>query len=152
MNMNPTRVFPLVLLLGLAACGRQQERRDAALDTTSATGMAAMPLRGTALIGPMRAHLDSLQAATGPALGAALPAHDARAAELLDAMGADMAMMGMSADSAWSALTDSVRLDLAALPGLSGPALLSRARAHVGRLRRLLAMHEQMTSTPGNRR
>lgn len=142
--MNRARASVVLLMLGAAACRRQDGARNASPDTAATSGMAAMPMRAPALIAPMRGYLDSLANATGPALRAALAAHDARAGELLDAMGADMAMMGMSADTAWSALTDSVRLDLAALPGLSASALVTRVRAHVGRMQRLLAMHERM--------
>lgn len=142
--MNRALASVVLLTLSAAACGGQGESSDAAPDTAAAAGMAAMPMRGTALIAPMRAHLDSLASATGPTLAAALGAHDARAAALLDALGADMAAMGMSADSAWVALTDSVRLDLADLPSLAGRPLEARVRAHVARMRRLLERHSRM--------
>lgn len=59
-------------------------------------------------------------------------------------MGADMRGMNMTPDSAWAALSDSLRQDLADLPSLSGGALKSRMQAHVGRMQRMLAMHEGM--------
>jgi len=41
-------------------------------------------------------------------------------------------------------LSDSLRRDLADLPGLMGSALTARMQAHIGRLRRMMAMHEGM--------
>ena len=63
---------------------------------------------------------------------------------MLDAMGSDMAMMGMQPGSAWAGLADSVRRDLADLPSLTGRALTTRVQAHIGRVRRLLDMHATM--------
>ena len=63
---------------------------------------------------------------------------------MLDAMGSDMTMMNMRPDSAWTALTDSVKRDLADLPWLSGRALETRLTAHADRMRRLLTMHRAM--------
>lgn len=74
--------------------------------------------------------------------------HDALTSRMLDAMGADMAMMGMMGDAVWVALTDSVKRDLADLPALSGQALTTRLRSHVSRTRRLLTMHEGMMRSP----
>ena len=52
--------------------------------------------------------------------------------------------MKMSETPEWSALTDSVKQDLAELPSLKGQALSSRTRAHADRGRRLMRAHEQM--------
>jgi len=92
----------------------------------------------------MRAHLDSL-AATSPQFAAGmLGMHEAMASRMLDAMGADMTAIGMKPDPAWTALTDSIKQDLADLPALSGRALDARLKAHIDRMRRLMAMHEGM--------
>ena len=92
----------------------------------------------------MRAHLDSL-ATTSPQFAAGmLSMHEAMASRMLDAMGADMTAMGMKPDPAWTALTDSIKRDLADLPAVSGRALDARLKAHIGRMRRLMAMHEGM--------
>ena len=107
-------------------------------------GMAGMRMRSDSLMPTMRAHLDSLAALPGRASAEMLATHDARASVLLDAMGADMMMMGMKPNPAWTALTDSVRRDLTELPSLSGNALSAGMRAHVERVRRLLGMHETM--------
>ncbi|MDZ4862259.1 MAG: hypothetical protein SGJ01_02340 [Gemmatimonadota bacterium] len=73
-----------------------------------------------------------------------IAAHQDMASRMMDAMGADMRGMNMTPDSAWAALTDSVRQDLADLPGLSAGALTSRMPAHIGRMRRMMALHEGM--------
>lgn len=63
---------------------------------------------------------------------------------MLDKMGADMHAMRMSESPEWTALTDSVKPDLAELPDLEGQALSARMRAHGKRARRLMGMHEKM--------
>lgn len=50
----------------------------------------------------------------------------------------------MQPDSAWAALADSVRQDLADLPGQTGAAPETRMQAHIARVRRMLVMHEGM--------
>ena len=107
-------------------------------------GMQGMMMRSDSLMPMMRAHLDSL-ATTSPQFAAGmLSMHEAMASRMLDAMGADMTAMGMTPDPAWTALTDSVKRDLADLPAVSGRALDARLKAHIGRMRRLMAMHESM--------
>ena len=55
-----------------------------------------------------------------------------------------MRQMNMSETPQWSALTDSVKQDLAELPSLKGQALSGRMRAHAGRVQRLITAHEGM--------
>jgi hypothetical protein len=55
-----------------------------------------------------------------------------------------MREMNMSASPEWSALTDSVKEDLAELPTLEGQELSARMRGHVDRVKRLMGMHERM--------
>jgi hypothetical protein len=62
----------------------------------------------------------------------------------MDQMGTEMRQMKMAETPEWSALTDSVKQDLAELPGLKGQALSARMRVHADRVRRLIAAHEQM--------
>jgi len=50
----------------------------------------------------------------------------------------------MSGPPEWSALTDSVKQDLAELPNLKGQQLSARVRAHADRVKRLIAMHQKM--------
>src|SRR5258705_346917 len=92
----------------------------------------------------MGAHLDSLIAISPQFAAGMVSMHEAMASRMLDAMGADMTAMGMTPDPAWTALTDSIKRDLADLPTVSGRALDARLKAHIGRMRRLMAMHEGM--------
>lgn len=144
--MNGTMIAGLAAVLVVAACGekKREPQQQAMPGMGNMPGMAGMTMRSDSLMPMMRAHLDSLAALPGRASAEMLAAHDARASALLDAMGADMTMMGMAPDSAWTALTDSVKRDLADLPSLSGRALETRVQAHVGRVRRLLDMHTAM--------
>ena len=136
----------LALALGtLAACGRRQEGVETP-KADSAGAMAGMQsaMRGMQMMPLMRAHLDSLGAMQPAQIAAAMAAHQDLASRMMDAMGADMLAMRMKPDSAWGALGDSLRQDLAELPVLSGAALQTRMKAHIGRMQRMLAMHEGM--------
>jgi hypothetical protein len=70
--------------------------------------------------------------------------HQQMMSRMMDGMGADMRNMKMSGTSEWSALTDSVKQDLADLPNLKGRQLSARVRAHTDRVTPLIAMHEKM--------
>jgi hypothetical protein len=108
------------------------------------SSMQGMSMRSDSMMLMMRAHLDSMAAVSPQFVGSMMATHDAMASRMLDAMGSDMRMMNMQPDSAWTALADSVKRDLAELPSLSGRALELRLRAHVGRMRRLLDRHGAM--------
>src|SRR5437899_2980702 len=108
------------------------------------TGMQGMGMRSDSLMPIMRAHLDSLAALSPQYAAGMLSMHEAIASRMLDAMGADLTAMGMKPDPAWTALTDSIKHDLADLPAVSGRAPDARLKAHIGRMRRLMAMHEGM--------
>ncbi len=136
-----TRKLMLALVL-LAACGRKPEPSGAPAD--SAGSMAGMPIQGMQMMPMMQAHFDSMAGMPAPQMAAKMSAHQDMASRMLDAMGADMRMMNMQPDAAWTALADSVRRDLAELPGLSGEALESRMKAHIDRMRRMMARHREM--------
>lgn len=104
----------------------------------------SMPMPSMDLLPAVRAYVDSLWSAEPGALAGVVVGHRGRIEPMLTAMDQDMKAMNMTADPAWRALTDSVRSDLAALPGLSGEPLVLRLRAHAGRMRRLLQRHELM--------
>jgi hypothetical protein len=104
--------------------------------------MTDMPSMG--MMAAMRAHTDSMHTASPDRMKAMMPAHQEMASKMLDAMGSDMRMMSMTGDSAWTALSDSVRRDLAELPDLTGKQFSERLRAHIGRIQRLMAQHETM--------
>ena len=135
----------LIAAFALGACSKKPEAaRAGGADT--ATGMAGMQvgMAGKDLIPVMQHHLDSLGAMSPAQMAEAMTAHQDLASRLMDGMGADMRSMSMPPDSAWTALSDSVRRDLADLPALSGDVLKNRVTAHIGRMRRLMAMHETM--------
>lgn len=134
-----------LVLTGLLACGEKKPEQQRAMPGMEGMpGMQGMAMKSDSLIPMMRGHLDSLGAMPGASLPGMLKTHDAMTSQMLDAMGGDMRMMNMPADTAWNALADSIRRDLADLPALSGRPLEVRVRAHVDRMRRLLDMHARM--------
>lgn len=139
-------LIPLSLLA--AACGGERESGGEA-GSASDTGMQgmAMPSMRMPSMGMMagvQAYLDSVVRAEPGELSRMVAGHRDRMEPMLMAMDQDMKAMNMTADAAWQALTDSVRSDVAAVPGLSGEVLVLRMRAHAGRMRRLLGRHESM--------
>ncbi len=146
--MNRTMIAGLSAALLIAACGKKEAAPQQAMpgmgDMPGTTGMQGMGMRSDSLMPMVRAHLDSLAALSPQFATGMLSTHEAMASRMLDAMGADMTAMGMTPDRPWTALTDSVKRDLADLPAVSGRALDARLKAHIGRMRRLMAMHESM--------
>jgi len=106
--------------------------------------MMSITMKADSLMPMMRAHLDSLESIPGRLNADMLARHEQMASQMLDAMGSDMRMMGMQADSTWAALSDSVRQDLAAIPTLSGRSLDARLTAYRARMRRLMDKHAGM--------
>jgi hypothetical protein len=129
----------------LAACGKKQDSSQAAAADT-AVGMGGMgkAMQGVQMMPVMRAHLDSLGVMEPAQMGAVMVAHQGLASRMMDAMRADMRAVNMNPDSAWSALSDSLRQDLAELPGLSGAGLKTRMQGHIGRMQRIMALHQGM--------
>ena len=145
--MNRTMIAGLTAALVVAACGKKESAPQQAMpgmgNMPGMTGMQGMGRRSDSLMPMMRVHLDSLAAISQFAAGM-LSMHEAMSSRMLDAMGADMTAMGMKPDPAWTALTDSIKQDLAELPAVSGRALDERLKAHIARMRRLMAVHEGM--------
>jgi len=132
-------------LVMLAACGKREEAvRAPAADTGGQMGGMQMSMQGMQMMPMMRAHVDSLAAMGPEQMAAMMAAHQDLASRMMDAMGADMRQMNMQPDAAWTALSDSLRQDLAELPALSGDALENRMQVHVGRMRRMMDLHQQM--------
>jgi hypothetical protein len=104
--------------------------------------MGGMP--GIGLMTAMRSQMDSIAAMSPAQIQARMAAHRALSSQMMDAMGADMRNRHVTPGAGWSALSDSVRQDLAELPTLSGAALQTRMRAHLDRMRRLMGQHESM--------
>ena len=143
------RALHCVLFLAafsVAGCSRKPDSSAVQSDSTSADTMAnmPMPMKGMEMVPTMRAHLDTMMVMTPAQMAAAMAAHEDMASRVMDAMGADMRGMNMTPDSAWTALSDSLRQDLAELPALSGNQLKDRMDAHIGRMRRMMVMHEGM--------
>jgi len=107
-------------------------------------GMGMGGMQGMQMMSNMRAHMDSMMHMSPQQMQAMMAMHQGMMSQMMDAMGADMRNMKMSGSPEWSALTDSVKQDLADLPNLKGQALSARMRAHADRVERLIAMHEKM--------
>lgn len=151
--MKATR---LILILGgivLAGCGgkggeeaRSREGQHGAagmgMDSMGMGGHMGMDSMGT--MPTMRAHMDSMMQRPPEQMRAMMASHDRMMSAMMDRMGADMRRMNMTGNAEWNALVDSVKRDLGDLPGLEGAALSARMKAHADRVRRLLAMHEDM--------
>lgn len=135
----------MTALMTLAACGNREEAaRTPAADTGGQMGGMHMSMQGMQMMPMMRAHCDSLAAMGPEQMAAIMAAHQDLASRMMDAMGADMRQMNMQPDATWTALSDSLRQDLAELPALSGDTLENRMQAHIGRMRRLMDLHQQM--------
>jgi len=103
-----------------------------------------MAMSGSGMRPMMRAHMDSMMRMSPGQMSAIMATHDRMMSQMMDRMGSDMRGMHMSGDAKWNALMDSVKADLAELPGLQGGELASHMKAHAARLERLIAMHEAM--------
>jgi hypothetical protein len=145
--MRTTNWVLILAAFTTAGCGKKPDATPASQKDSAAPGtMAGMPMekRGMEMLPTMRAHLDSLAGMSSSQMAAAMPAHEDLASRTMDAMGADMRGMNITPDSVWTALSDSLRQDLAELPSLSGNQLTDRMQAHIGRMRRMMVMHEGM--------
>lgn len=133
----------------LAGCG-DKARTDQASGGTKADSMVGVEMgkhgrmRSMEMMPGMRAHMDSMAQASPEQMKLMMKMHEEMGSRTLDAMGADMRSMNMTTDAAWTALSDSIRNDLAELPGLSGSALKQRMQGHVTRVERLMDRHEEM--------
>ncbi len=150
----------LVGALAVAGCNGGGDRAERAPDSagmmdhmdsgrmghtdSGGMGMGGMQMQGMHMMPQMRAHMDSMSRMSPQQMQSMMATHEGMMSRMMDGMGADMRGMNMSAAPEWSALTDSVKEDLAELPDLKGQALLARMRDHAGRVQRLIAMHESM--------
>jgi hypothetical protein len=101
-------------------------------------------MQGMTMMSGMGAHMDSMMRMSPQQMQAMMAMHEQMMSRMMDGMGADMRGMNMSGTPEWSALTDSVKQDLADLPNLKGQQLSARMRAHAARVKRLIAMHQKM--------
>jgi hypothetical protein len=135
--------------LALAGCGGGADRAGRSdtggmMGRMDSGGIGGMDMRGMQMMRQMRAHMDSMGRMSPGQMQAMMASHQAMMSQMMDRMGSDMRQMKMSETPEWSALTDSVKQDLAELPSLKGQALSGRIRAHADRVRRLISAHEQM--------
>jgi hypothetical protein len=107
-------------------------------------GVGGMGMGASSMMPMMRAQLDSMMRMSPEQMSGMMASHDRMMSEMMDRMGSDMRSMHMSGDARWTGLVDSVKSDLADLPGLQGQELAGRMKAHADRVQRLLAMHENM--------
>jgi hypothetical protein len=153
--MRPMLWVLSVAMVALAACkGKDQsaeQAQPAGQQGMSGMNMDSMPMGGDHMgmgssnaMPMMRAHMDSMMGMSPEQMSGMMAAHEQMMSQMMDRMGADMRGMNMSGDAKWNALTDSVKADLADLPGVHGKELSARMKAHTARVQRLIAMHEGM--------
>ena len=134
------------LLLASAACSKAKDTPATESHggmSMDSSGMAGMSGIGNPVL-MMQAHTDSMMRMKPEQMSGMMASHERMMSQMMDQMGSEMRQMKMSKTPEWSALTDSVKQDLAELPGLKGQALSARMRAHAGRVQRLVQAHEQM--------
>jgi hypothetical protein len=145
------KALPLMLIVGVvasAACNKPKEGQTAdsqggmKMDSGQMQGMSGMGYSG--MMPMMQAHTDSMMRMNPDQMSAMMSSHERMMSQMMDQMGGEMRQMKMAETPEWSALTDSVKQDLAELPSLKGQALSTRMRAHAGRVQRLIAAHEGM--------
>ena len=146
--MKALRMTVIAGLLASAACNKPKDTPAADSHSgmpTDSGGMRGMSGMGNSGMMPvMQAHTDSMMRMNPTQMSGMMAAHERMMSQMMDQMGGQMRQMKMSETPEWSALTDSVRQDLAELPELKGQALSSRMRAHADRVQRLMKAHEQM--------
>ena len=142
--------------LTIAGCGGGGNRAESSREPNRGTGgmtghmdsggmrTGGMNVQGVQMMSGMRAHMDTMMRMSPRQMQALMASHQAMMSRMLDTMGSDMRGMNMSGTPEWTALTDSVKRDLADLPNLKGQELESRMRAHADRVERLITMHQRM--------
>jgi hypothetical protein len=148
------KLFPIFTVLVALACSKP----DAAAtvdstkpDSTSppiADSLAMHPdstgATPSAVVREVETTLSRMHGVSGDSLKALIPGQRQAAANMIASFNKQMRDMNMTADAAWSAVTDSLRTDLRTLPDLTGPELQARIPAHEARLKRLIQMHQTM--------
>ena len=150
----------------MTACGRSDSARtDSAMapaadamrgDSGTMGGMnGMMPPRGTdsmpamtsgssmpGMSAPMTAHMAAMKGAGNAAMKSMLPEHVRMVTGMLSEMNEQMSNMKMTAAPGWTALSDSIRVDLKQMPGKSAKDLAAMMPAHEMRITHLTAIHE----------
>jgi hypothetical protein len=146
-SMKAFHMMVMLVLLAAGACNKPKDTlaADSQGGMKMDSGMAGMPGMGNSGMMPMmQAHTDSMTRMTPEQMSGMMASHERMMSQMMDQMGGEMRQMKMSETREWSALTDSVKQDLAELPSLKGQALSTRMKAHADRVRRLIASHEGM--------
>ena len=143
--MKALYISMLVATAASAACNNPKSEREkeghGARTGEGGTGSHGAMAMDSATI---PAHLDSMTSMSPGRMSQMMSGHERMMSEMLDQMGSEMRQMNMKEAPEWTALTDSVKRDLADLPGLQGQELSRRMTAHSERVKRLLAMHSKM--------
>ena len=146
--MRTTYLAMIGGLLLSAACSkpaREEPAADAHPGMAMDSGhMRGMGMESAGMMPRMQAHMDSMMRMDPEQMSRMMAGHERMMSEMMDQMGGEMRQMKMEENPEWRALSDSVKQDLAELPGLKGRALSDRMRAHSDRVKRLLAMHGNM--------
>jgi hypothetical protein len=146
--MKALHMMGVAAVLASAACNKPKDGQAA--DTQSGMKMDSGQMQGmdgmgnSGMMPMMQAHTDSMMRMNPEQMSRMMATHERMMSRMMDQMGSEMRQMKMAETPEWSALTDSVKQDLAELPNLKGQALSARMRAHAGRVQRLIKAHEQM--------
>jgi hypothetical protein len=146
--MKALHMMVIAALWASTACNKPKEEAAAdahagmTMDSGRMEGMSGMGKSG--MMPMMQAHTDSMMRMNPEQMSGMMASHERMMSKMMDQMGTEMRQMKMSGTPEWSALTDSVKQDLAELPSLKGQALSVRMRAHAGRVQRLMKAHQQM--------
>ncbi len=145
------KVLQLTVIVGLLASAACNKPKDTpAADSHSGMKMDSGAMRGMSGMGDsgmtsmMKAHTDSMMRMSPDQMSGMMATHERMMSQMMDRMGGEMRQMKVSETPEWSALTDSVKQDLAELPSLKGQGLSARVRAHGDLVRRLITAHEGM--------
>jgi hypothetical protein len=105
----------------LGAC--KGDKRSVVPQPAGQQGVGGMGMGASSMMPMMRAQLDSMMRMSPEQISGMMASHDRMMSEMMDRMGSDMRSMHMSGDARWTGLVDSVKSDLADLPGLQGQEL-----------------------------
>ena len=144
----------LLLFIALAGCTQAADQPAAGRAAPAAElDTAVMPMQGMAGMGsgPMMAQMRELMRTEHSDTGhTMMTGHLQMATQMLAQMEKDM--QSMKPDPRWSALLDSVRKDMAAMPAMEGGMMQGRGRgamspamtAHRNRMMRLMDLHQSL--------
>jgi hypothetical protein len=147
----PMSALLVVLLLGLSACGGEQNVGDeVAVEPLEhdQMPMGEMPsmggMEGGSMMQQMQAHMTAMEGADPDSMAAMMPQHRQMAANVLAQMNREMGEMNMPADEAWTATVDSLRQDLTRMPEMNAEQMQAFMPGHHARMERLMEMHRAM--------